>query len=483
MPDVDWFTLSPMLAPALGALAILLADLLAGPRARPVLAPLACLAIAAGLLLLGGLQIDGRNPRTLCGPEYCGYQLDARGQALQAIILAAAFVCLLLAAAERHIDEQQRTELLVLMLIASSGALALAAVRDLAGLLVAVETATLPVVVLVALNRGTRGSEAAVKLLFTALGSFAILALGAALFYASSGTLYLGGPINPALGDFAAVRGVAVALMLAGLGFKLAAVPFHWWTAETFAGAPVAVSAFLATVAKAAGLAAILTVLFTGAPEQAVHWGPALAVLAAVTLTVGNLVALRQHSALRLLAWSTIGQAGWVVAALASGQSAPGAAAAATGYLAVLVLGSLSVFIVVAELAERHPLGLRHSISGYAGLLRTDRLAGWGLLGGLLTLAGLPPGILGLLAKVMVFATVIRAELWWLVGVLILNTVLGIAVYLRFIAAIFTANPGPDSVPLSEGSPALARRLALALVLGITLASTVFPETIFSIGR
>ncbi len=484
MATINWWVLSPVLAPLIGGLLILTLDILWPARAQAIVPVVGIFSTVIGLLagIRLRLVLGEGAVSTLCGPSDCSYRVDPITVALQIIVLAAAVICLLLAANED--DRTRQAEVFCLLLIATGGATALAAVRDLASLVISVELASLPVVVLIALGPGRRGPEAALKLLLTALSSVALLSLGVALCYAATGTLYLSTTSQSDLGDMSAVRGVGIALILLGLGFKLTVAPVHWWAPEAFAAAPVSISAFLATVAKIAGLAAVLTVIRGGAVDLLGQLSPVLAVIAGVTVSIGNIAALRQTGALRFLAWSTVAQAGWLVAALSAATSAerrPWAMGAAVAYLAVFSLGTLTVFTVAAMLSARHPEGPRHQLSGYFGLARASRAQAAGLLWGLCTLAGLPPSIIGLMAKLVVLAVVIDSGQWGLVVVLLGNIVLGIMVYLRVAAMLFRPQPlGSLRWPEPAG---YGQYLALSLVVGAGLACSIVPAGILAIAR
>lgn len=436
MQDVDWLALGPVLGPTVGALLVLVLDAVLGStsgRARRVLDVAAVVGVLAGMALIAPIG-DGLRQTFCVSGDRCSYVASSLTLTLQLVVLMAAAVCLLLAIGTR--DRTPRTETHVLLLAATAGACALAGARDYATLAVALETASLPAVALVALSRDGRGAEAGLKLLMTSVVSFALLALGIALVYASTGSLHLGQPVSTRLGDLTAVHGVGLALIVAGAAFKVSLVPFHLWTPDTYAGAPLPVTAFLATVSKVAGTSAVVIVLAVGAPERSGDWGPLVGVLAAVTMTVGNLVALRQRTAVRLLAWSTVGQAGWVLLPLVAAASQgrlTAVVAAATGYLLAYVVASLAVFAVVVRVAERHPDGDRHPLSAYAGLWRRRPALALVLGLGLLCLAGLPPGVMGVVAKIVVLVPAVAVGAWGVVAVAIANVVLGAAVYLRWL--------------------------------------------------
>ncbi len=283
---VDWALIAPVLAPALAAVLVLVLDAVLPrgllSRRGPVL-----LDLVAGAGLLAGivalLPLAGERRATFCvgsglnsrwaipvpgaGVAQCSYAAEPVTTGLQLVILLAAGVCLLLAIGQRV--QPPRAEHHLLLLAATAGAVAVAGARDLATVLVALETASLPVVGLVGLRRDARGAEAALKLLLTSVVSVALLVLGIAMIYAACGTLHLG-----ALGSGTLVAGhrcgarawpaSACWSRWPGIAFKLSVVPFQLWTPDTYAGAPLPVAAFLSAVSKAAGLAALVVVLVAG---------------------------------------------------------------------------------------------------------------------------------------------------------------------------------------------------------------------------
>ncbi len=284
--------------------------------------------------------------------------------------------------------------------------------------------------------------------------------------------------VSDQLGDLAVVHGLGLALVVAGAAFKLSLVPFHLWTPDTYAGAPLPVAAFLSTVSKAAGLTAVVVVLAVGAPERSSVWAAPVGVLAVVTMTVGNLVALRQDGAVRLLAWSTVAQAGWVLLPLAGAVGhgrVPGAVSASIAYLLAYVTATVTAFAVVARTARVHRDGDRHRLTAYAGLWREQPALALVLAFALVCLAGLPPGVMGLVAKVVAIVPVVGVEAWWLVAFAVVNVVLGVAVYLRWAVQVFS--PRVDGEPVVEAPRTpLTGRLALSLAAAGCVALSVLPE-------
>jgi NADH-quinone oxidoreductase subunit N len=455
---LDWVALAPVLAPIAAFVVVLVVDAI-GPR-RAGLARVHDLVALAGLIAAGAavlwLVVDGGTRATLCmgdcsaGPEACSFVVSSLTLALQAIVVVAAVVTLLLAMDGDGAAD--RTPHHMLFLAAVTGAMALAGARDLASLVVAFETASLPAIGLVALRRDTPGAQAGVSLLLTAVGSLGLLLFGTALLLWTTGSLHLStisaAVASPALtGPVRTVAVLGILLGVAGIAFKLSLVPFHLWTPDTYAGAPMPITAFLGVVSKTAGLAAVVVLLAVGTPGLAGVWAPVVGVLAAVTVTVGNLVALRQTMAIRLLAWSTVAQAGWVVLPLAgvragSPESARVAASASVGYLAAYVVATLAVFSVVIVVSRRHPAREEHTLDCYRGLARREPVAA-GVLGlGLLALAGLPPGVVGLVAKILAVRPVVDSELWVIALVAAVNVALGVAYYLRWVALLVSRPVG-----------------------------------------
>ena len=457
--SLDVGTLLPVLAPAVGAAVILITDVIVQHlrRAHYVIALASLLLGAVGTIAgLGTVAAGARQTLCLPGGGQCMYAADAVSSALQLAALLGAAVTLLLSWPDDRKERSGGTAVIVsLVLAATAGATAVAGARDLGSWLVALELATLPTVALVALRGARSAISGAVALLTTALVSFGLLALAAALWFTATSSAFLTPEAVLTVIDDPSRRPIlvlAVVLVVAGIGFKLSLVPFHAWTPEAYDGAPLPIAAFLAGVSKIAALAALLVVIRAVAPLGAPVL-TSLALVAAVSMTVGNIMALRQNGVVRLLAWSTVAQAGWVILPLATLSAA--AIRASGAYLLAYVLATLLAFSVVAALTQTRGAARARDVTAYGGLVRDHPVLAAALALALLSLAGLPPGVLGLVAKVVALRPVVSSELWLLAVIAAANAVLGVAVYLRWLrAALAPADLTPHTGP--EGAAAVA---------------------------
>ena len=471
--SIDVGVLLPVLAPAVGAAAILLTDVVSQHlrRAHYVIALVSLLVGASATFIgLGTVAADARQTLCLPGGGQCMYAADAVASALQLAALLAAAVTLLLSWPDDRKQPKGGTAVVVsLVLAATAGATAVAGARDLGTWLVALELATLPTVALVALRGARSAISGAVALLTTALVSFGLLALAAALWFTATSSGFLTPEAALTVLDNPSQRPIlvlAVVLVIAGIGFKLSLAPFHAWTPEAYDGAPLPIAAFLAGVSKIAALAALLVVIRAIAPLGAGVL-TSIALVAAVTMTLGNIMALRQDGVVRLLAWSTVAQAGWVVLPLATLSSA--AVRASGAYLLAYVLATLLAFSVVAALVQTRGATRARDVRAYGGVMRDHPVLTAALGLALLSLAGLPPGVLGLVAKVVALRPVVTSELWLLAVVAVVNAVLGVAVYLRWLRAALA-----PSVALAHGAvplPAQAVRVHPATLVAVGFAA------------
>ncbi|WP_030422019.1 NADH-quinone oxidoreductase subunit N [Streptomyces sp. NRRL F-5065] len=478
--SVDWLAIAPPTVVALAALAVLVADLFVPESRKPLLGLGAVGALAAGLLLLLPLVGAGRATFCLTGdPAVCSYSADTFTLAIQFLVLGGALVAALLSVTALR-DSGPRLpdgEFWFLLLSSAAGAALLPASRDLATLVVALEVASLPAFALVGLRHGDRrSSEAALKFFLSSVTATAVSLLGVSFVYAATGTLHLtrvAERVQHVDGQFTTLVRTGVVVLLVGFAFKTAAVPFHFWVPDTYVGAPLPVAAYLSVVGKAVGFSGLVLVTVVALPSYADVWGPALAVLAALTMTVGNLGALRQsatraYGAVRLLAWSSVGQAGYLLVPIAAAAYAddPGRPIGSTvAYALVYAAVNLGAFAVAVLVGRTRTL---NRVDDYRGLYAANPLTTLLLAFFLLCLAGLPPGIIGLFAKVTVFAAAVDAGLGWLAVVMAVNVVIALFYYLRWTALLFRA---PEGETAAHRLPApLTAALAATGALGLALS-------------
>ncbi|MEN3306046.1 MAG: NADH-quinone oxidoreductase subunit [Micromonosporaceae bacterium] len=469
---LDHVALLPAYCAAGTAVLAFLADLLLPGRSRPVLAVtgLGAVATAVAAVLVG----RGATRSTFCaGQVGCSYVADHTGA-----LVAALFAALTLAVVGLSVAATPQLpagEYCFLLACAMTGGVVLGYARDLISLIVALETLTLPLYLLVGLRRrSVSGAEGAVTFFVVSVVSAAIALLGAALLYAVTGAVHFSA-VAAALAAHPDARalpltGAAVVLLLAGLSFKVAAVPFHAWAPAAYDGAPVPVAAYLSTASKLGGVIAIVSVTARALGPSLDVAGPALALLAALTMTVGNLAALRQSRMVRLLAWSSIAQAGYILAPLGALALARGRSADALSTAVAAVLGYTFFYVILEVGAFASVVALRGAFDGgqiadYRGAARRAPMVTAAFVFSLVGLAGLPPGLAGLFAKVVVVRSLLSGGSAWLAVVVALNAVVGLAYYVRVAAVLLTpgANPG-GAVRAVRQWPVLAALGAATLV-------------------
>lgn len=466
MTPNDLLILLPMIILAAGALAIMLLIAFYRNHILTFALTLADLALALASLLLIAPRLPYQVAMLFIFDEYALFYLG--------LLLAASFVVVLLTYGYLQKREGQHEELYLLLLLATLGSAVLVISSHFASLFLGLEILTVSLYILIAyLRTSARSVEAGIKYLILAAVSSAFLLFGMALLYASLGTMELTQVVallvSRATGqDLMGLTGLA--LMLIGIGFKLAVVPFHMWTPDIYEGASAPVTAFIATVSKG-GMFAFLLRYFG---QMNLETYPSLfllfALIAAASMFVGNFLALLQSNVKRLLAYSSITHLGYLlVAVLASG---PMAVTAATYYLVAYFVTTLAAFGVVAVLSDSQREA--ETMADYRGLLwRRPWLAAI-FTAALLSLAGIPLTA-GFVAKFYVVAAGIGSTLWALVIILVVNSTIGLYYYLRLIVAMGQqSQPGEESRRAAPALP-LASGLALAVLLLLLVWLGVYP--------
>jgi NADH-quinone oxidoreductase subunit N len=365
-----------------------------------------------------------------------------------------------------------RGEAYLLLLASLLGMNLMAASADLVMLYLAIETTSIPLYVLAGfMLADDKSTEAGFKyLLFGALTSTVML-YGFSLIFGFTGTtdLYqLAGMLQA--GNLSLITTFSIlALILVGIGFKVSIVPFHFWAPDVYEGAPTPIAGFLSTASKAAGFAVLTRLFIVAFPDLASSWTAVLAVLAAITMTVGNLLALPQTNIKRLIAFSSVAHAGYVLIGVIALTRL--GVASVVFYLAAYILTNLLAFGIV--MAFSRVTGLEE-ITDYAGMSRRNPGLALMMLAAFLSLAGMPP-FGGFVAKVVVFAAGIQAGYVWLVVIGIINSVIGVYYYLNVLKYVYLYRM-PDQDEEKHPVP-LTRPYAIALVVlvfGVILIGTLF---------
>ena len=484
--SIDYTALAPPLIVAVVGLGVLVLDAFLPDRRKQVTGWIA----GGGLVVATAslLPLTGHTRRTFCVPggggfekPACSYVVDNLTLAFQVVLLLGALVVVLLSLDTVRDARLPAGEYYFLLLMSVSGAVTLAASRDVLTLIVSLEVVSLPAYALVALPRyDGRASEAALKLFLFSVISTAVTLFGLSLVYGVTGAVHLdriAAALGPGARNPALVLGVA--LSIAGFAFKVAAVPFHFWAPDTYVGAPVPVAAYLSVVSKAAGFVGLALLLTIGFAPYADVWAPAVAVMAALTMTIGNLVALRQRHAVRLLAWSSIAQSGYMLVPLgAAGKGdIAGVLPATVAYVLAYAVMNLGAFSVVTLVGRHRPANM---LDDYRGLARSQPLTAFALAFALACLAGLPPGLLGLFAKVVVFQAPVEQGTGWLAVVMAVNVVVGLYYYLAWAASLYVRAGSEDAPAVRASSYRISWSdgLAIGITLGAALWFSAVPRMI-----
>jgi NADH-quinone oxidoreductase subunit N len=378
------------------------------------------------------------------GPQEVTPLLIVDGFALfyMALVLVATLGCATLAYAYMEGFPGNREEIYLLLTLAASGGLVLASARHLAALFIGLELLSVPVYAMAAYAfREKRSLEAGIKYMVLSAVASAFLLFGMALLYSQSGSLAFAdlGAQLAAQALQGPILYCGVGLMLAGLGFKLSLAPFHVWTPDVYEGAPAPVGAFLATASKVAVFAVLLRFLLTAPAAQTQLFYTVLAVIAALSILFGNLLALLQTNVKRLLGYSSIAHLGYVmVIIVASGEIV---AEAVGVYLLTYMVTTLGAFGVVALMSSPYQGHDADAIAHYRGLFWRRPYLTAVLSAMMLSLAGIPITA-GFIGKFYVLAVGVDAKLWWLLGAVVLGSAIGLYYYLRVMITSFLSAPG-----------------------------------------
>jgi NADH-quinone oxidoreductase subunit N len=497
-PPVDWVGLLPVLLPAAGALLLLMVRSLVPSRLLPAaLDALWTFAVAvAGFVAVVVLwQRDGEVPASRGQPAMddlalwqqdgevraFGDQLVMDGLALFVAAVVLGSVALAAPTLPRYCRRVgiDTAELCVLTLLAAAGAVVMAGAADLIVLFLGLETMSIAAYVMAALNlRRLESLEAGLKYFVLGAFSTAFLLYGIALVYGATGTTSLDG-IATYLDTFLVLNDgmllAGLAMLLVGLGFKVAAVPFHAWAPDVYVGAPTPVTALMASAVKAAGFAALIRVFVDALGMRADDWQPVVFALACATLAVGSVLAAVQSDVKRILAYSSISHAGFILVGVQAASDS--GVAAVLFYLAAYAVIAVGSFTVVAALSGRSDD--RTGLTALAGLGTRKPALALGLTILLLAQAGVP-FTSGFVAKLSVISAAAESRSYWLAIVAMVSAVVAAFAYLRVVVAMYFGDADTDS---AGDAPVMGLGAAVVVVAAVlfTLAAGIVPGFLESV--
>lgn len=470
-PTVDWHALAPEIVLTLTACVVLTADLFLPPSAKWLAMPLS----AAGIVgtAAATLSLVGSDRTTLGGT----FEVDGFALLFKGLFCVLGLVLLAISLDYFRRTQAVEGEYYFLLLCSLLGGVVMASARDLVTIFIAIELISVPGIIMTGLRkRDVKSNEAALKFFLFSVLSSAVMLYGMSLVYGATGETEVDA-IRTAMRGSAdePLIVLSVFFIIVGFAFKVSAVPFHFWAPDTYEGAPSPVAAFLSTASKIGGFVGLLVLMFRAFPEVADTWSPVFGVLAALTMTVGNLIALRQRHIIRLLAYSGIAQSGYILVAFALIEpGAPDVNAqafkSALVYIAIYGLMDLGAFAAAVSYAAR---GGTYFINDYSGLWRRNPMLALLMAAFLLSLAGAPP-MAGVWAKVFVFLAAINAEVYWLAIVMGINAVIAAWYYLAVVKAMFM-DPAETTEPVEV--PYLLRA-AMGLAAIVLVAACVYPAII-----
>lgn len=461
---------------ALGIVLLLAADLVL--MKRTLWRGGTAVAVALGTLAAAGLAVAGLvYTVTSDMPVFSGMAVvDPFSNYFKLLFIAGAGIVVLLSWASHEVEEPRASEFYLLLLAMTLGMCLLASATHALMIVLSLEFVSITSYVLTAFcTRNKRSAEAALKYVLYGAVASAVMLFGFSYVYGLTGRLDIHA-FGPTLAELLGAgttqkwaASLAVIMVFTGLFYKIAAVPFHLWCPDVYEGAPTPVSALLSVGPKAAGFAVLIRFFGVALGFAAAPWAALLGIIAAATMTLGNLAAIGQNNVKRLLAYSSIAHAGYMLAAVATGSTA--GIAAVMFYLGIYLCMNLGAFLVVVMVRDN--TGGREDIAAYHGLAQRNPLLAITMTVFLLSLVGLPP-LGGFVGKFYVFAALLKtAGLWYyaLAVVAVLNSAISLYYYARIIKAMFLLQPEPDAAgPLTAARSHTLLALALAaavLVLGV----------------
>ncbi len=474
-PDIDWHAVAPELTLlGVGAVVTLL-DIVLLERGRAYTSALAGIGLLVALIPIVTLAADGTTREMFGG----AFVVDDFALILKAMFIVVAYIVVLLSTNYVAEGDYWENEYYGLMLSAVMGMVLMASARDLVTIFVALELLSIPAYLLAAWRKADpKSNEAGLKYYLMGVFASAIMLYGMSLLFGLAGDTRLsvisdavsGGNANP-------VVILAIIFVIVGFAFKVSGFPFHMWAPDTYEGAPTPVTAFLAVASKAAGFVALMQLVYAGFPGRDDVYQPLLWILAVGSMTAGNLIALRQENIVRLMAYSGVSQAGFMLAPLAvAGDIGGEALSAVIIYVLIYAAMNLGAFAVIIAVARRTASG---EIRSYAGLFKYAPGMTILMTIFLFSLAGIPP-LGGWFAKFAVFRAVVEADTGWgysLAAIAAVNSVIALFYYAK-VARMMWFEDVPEEADTSSLRVPPSLVAALSLTAAATLLFGIYPAAI-----
>ncbi|MEY4045210.1 MAG: NADH-quinone oxidoreductase subunit [Actinomycetota bacterium] len=479
-PVIDYHAIAPEMVLAGGLVLLLLLDLFLSDAKKWVLTPVASFTLLGAFIPVLTVALGTEGARSMFDGRYV---VDDFSLVLKALFLLAGYVVVLISADHIREGNYYEGEYWFLLLTSILGMVMMASSRDLVSIFVALEFLSIPAYMLAAWRkRDSKSNEAGIKYYLLGVFASAVMLYGMSLLYGISGSTKLT-DIGTALGEnLTSIRALAVLFVVIGFAFKVSAVPFHTWAPDTYEGAPTPVTAFLSVASKAAGFVALVTVVFVAVPGSHEVWQPVFWILSALTMTVGNVMALRQTNIVRMLAYSSVAQGGFILMPLAvAGIEGVQQAAlrSVVTYLLLYAATNLGVFGIIIAVARKTRSG---EISSYGGLFGYAPGLAALMTIFMASLAGIPP-LGGWFGKFTAFQALISAGTNWSYALAVVgavNSVVAFGYYGNILREMWM-KPAPlgDTSPVKVPS---AIGVALAITGGSTLVLGVLPGLVIHFG-
>jgi NADH-quinone oxidoreductase subunit N len=464
----DFYYILPELVLTAGALVLLIADVALPKAKRGALAWVALLALGATAVSL----VPFANTHVEVAHGLLA--VDQFALFFKVLFLAAAAITVLMSVRYLEVEGASPGEYYFLILCATLGMMVMAGGIDLITIFIGLETMAVSFYILAGfIKPSQRSNEAAVKYFLLGAFSLGILLYGMSLMYGLSGTTNLRVMATAFVGHEKDPRLVlAVILVVAGIGFKIAAVPFHMWAPDVYEGAPTPVTAFLSVGSKAASFAMLIRIFVEGLPAMSADWRLLFWVLAVITMTAGNIAAVTQTNVKRMLAYSSIAHAGYLLIGIVAGSSR--GITAMLIYLFVYSFMQLGAFGVVVLLRRADIVG--DELKDFGGLSFRNPFAAFAMLIFMLSLGGIPPTA-GFMGKLWLFSAAIDQQYYWLAVIGVLNSAISLYYYIRIVVFMYLKKETIGATPVM--SPTLA--MALGVAVFATLLLGVYPQLLFQL--